>query len=967
MLVMPEKRRPLGRRWAFAVFFSIMLLHVVSILLFTRGFLLTRTELSQYSQCPDIAESPCVPPPPPKTDPENDENCHGNGTSSCGACWSEPAVDRVVIIILDALRFDFVAPSTLFGEKRPWMDKLSVLHKLATSRKSSAKLFKAIADPPTTTLQRLKGLTTGGLPTFIDIGNNFGAPAIVEDNLVYQLARNGKRVLMMGDDTWVQLFPHHFSKSYPFPSFNVKDLHTVDNGCINNLLPSLYQEDWDVLIAHFLGMDHAGHIHGVDSLPMMEKLEQYNLMLEKVVEVLENLSGSGGIHENTLLLVMGDHGQTLNGDHGGGSAEEVETAIFALSLKEPPTSLPSKFDGSTCMLGTDEQDFCISIMHQLDFSATVSALLGVPFPFGSVGRVNPELYAVAAGTWRKFAGTTNVSSQSAFEDWIKNYANILCINSWQVKRYIDVYSTSSSIGFSGKDLSHLSDLYADTLDIWSSSTKSSLLCDHRGCFTSPSAVKMQLDAYSKFLATVAGLARSKWTEFNLRIMGIGFCLMVLSLLVHFCIIFYLENLYKHHLPLPSNLGLPYIAIFAYAVVLLRGASFLSNSFILEEGKVASFLWASTAMLQLRYAIVSKKVLVEAIVFVLLVPVLRFGIVLGQFKQAVNSMFLKIDSSWILGVQGELHLFTFLAEIVPQICLSMVAYFIYRCTASLLSKGPLKYTILGTIFNYVLIILYWASDSGKTSLPSMIKGLERNVLPRVIYVVSFLQLLLLAVFEIFIQEGRFEWEGNTGTKVLAMLSSWSSPIIILSGKQGPLVALASIVAGWCIIKLMRLRQDSCDRHTETASFYSFPVIQWSLLAASLFFCTGHWCAFDGLRYAAAFIGFDEFNLIRQAILLTIETYGFSLILPIIALPSLVVCLQTRQPVHRVAISSLQICQVYLIYGVVMAVSVTFSMLCVTIQRRHLMVWGLFAPKFVFDVVGLILCDLLTCFASLYYFV
>lgn len=42
-----------------------------------------------------------------------------------------------------------------------------------------------------------------------------------------QLASNGKRVVMMGDDTWVQLFPHHFKKSYPYPSFNVKDLHTV--------------------------------------------------------------------------------------------------------------------------------------------------------------------------------------------------------------------------------------------------------------------------------------------------------------------------------------------------------------------------------------------------------------------------------------------------------------------------------------------------------------------------------------------------------------------------------------------------------------------------------------------------------------------------------------------------------------------------------------------------------------------
>ena len=32
-----------------------------------------------------------------------------------------------------------------------------------------------------------QGLTTGGLPTFIDVGNSFGAPAITEDNLIHQV------------------------------------------------------------------------------------------------------------------------------------------------------------------------------------------------------------------------------------------------------------------------------------------------------------------------------------------------------------------------------------------------------------------------------------------------------------------------------------------------------------------------------------------------------------------------------------------------------------------------------------------------------------------------------------------------------------------------------------------------------------------------------------------------------------
>jgi hypothetical protein len=34
-------------------------------------------------------------------------------------------------------------------------------------------------------------------------------------------------------------------------------------------------------------------------------------------------------------------------------------------------------------------------------------------------------------------------------------------------------------------------------------------------------------------------------------------------------------------------------------------------------------------------------------------------------------------------------------------------------------------------------------------------------------------------------------------------------------------------------------------------------------------------------------------------------------------------------------------------------------------QTLQVWGLFAPKYVFDAIGLLLTDLLICLASLYY--
>ncbi|KAH6778295.1 Alkaline-phosphatase-like family protein [Perilla frutescens var. frutescens] len=927
-----------GRKWAFVAFLGIMLLHSLAILLFTRGFLLTRSELSQHSECKDVAASPCFPPP-------RDQNANGS-------CWTKPVVGRLVIIVLDALRFDFVAPSTFFAEKKPWMDRLQVLHELAAQNQSSTRIFKATADPPTTSLQRLKGLTTGGLPTFIDVGNSFGAPAILEDNLIHQLVQNGKRVVMMGDDTWVQLFPDHFTTSYPFPSFNVKDLHTVDNGCITNLLPTLYEEDWDVLIAHFLGVDHAGHIFGVDSDPMIEKLEQYNEVIKKVVGALESQSAPGGLHENTLLLVMGDHGQTLNGDHGGGTAEEVETAIFALTLKKPQNPLLAATESSSCQLDVLGRRVCINSIQQLDFAATVSSLLGLPFPFGSIGRVNSELFSLAGGTWnQEKSATGDNQSQSEVQSWMLNYVNVLCINSWQVKKYIDVYSSLSLIGFSEKDLMHVSELYSEAQELWSITSRNFSRDTTERAFVPLPLVKRQIDAYSMFLESVAALARSNWTEFNLKMMGVGFCIMLSSLCLHIFLIRRLDQLCGVHSFLSGYFKNFFGANLASIVILIRAWSFLSNSFILEEGRVASFLLATTAILQLRCAIMKKMMLLEALVLCLLVPFLRISIELGQLKQAVNSLFLKVDPSNMLGIYNDSELWMYLAEVLPALALLIIAYFLYKSITSCSSQGILKVVVVGTLFNYMLILLNWASDSSLLGPNFSLWHIKGNLVPRVIYSAGLLQLSLLAIGQLIDREITSNLEQSIVVKALALISTWSSSIILLSGKQGPLFFLTLLIGGWCLIRLMALGQSTENDSAGSSISYALPVTQWSLLAVCMFFSTGHWCAFDGLRYAAAFIGFDEFILIRQAILLTIDTFGFSHILPIFGLPLLVArCYRLRQ---NKQVFSIRLCQVYLMYGLITAITATFTMLCVTIQRRHLMVWGLFAPKFVFDVVGLLL--------------
>lgn len=80
----------------------------------------------------------------------------------------------------------------------------------------------------------------------------------------------------MGDDTWVGLYPNKFKKSFPYPSFNVKDLDTVDNGVWAHLFKEIENNDFDLLVGHFLGVDHCGHRYGPNHEEMARKLSEMN-------------------------------------------------------------------------------------------------------------------------------------------------------------------------------------------------------------------------------------------------------------------------------------------------------------------------------------------------------------------------------------------------------------------------------------------------------------------------------------------------------------------------------------------------------------------------------------------------------------------------------------------------------------------------------------------------------------------
>lgn len=185
---------------------------------------------------------------------------------------------------------------------------------------------------------------------------------------------------------------------------------------------------------------------------------------------------------------------------------------------------------------------------------------------------------------------------------------------------------------------------------------------------------------------------------------------------------------------------------------------------------------------------------QAIVFLLLITILRFTIEVGLSKQAATSLFMSTHSSWLVEIDPGHPVWIYMAEIIPILALIFLAYLLYIIMARSSCHSIWKYVVLGTILCYILIAVHWASESDVLSSMLMLRGIGRNCIPRIIYAVGLGQLLLLAFSPLFHKDRDLESKMHLLIKTLAMLSSCSSTIIVLSGKQGPLIALATITGG-----------------------------------------------------------------------------------------------------------------------------------------------------------------------------
>ncbi|KAL2498930.1 Alkaline-phosphatase-like family protein [Abeliophyllum distichum] len=450
-----------------------------------------------------------------------------------------PVFDRLVLMVIDGLPAEFVLGRDGMHPRKEFVEAMPYTQSLLA--KGLAIGYHAKAAPPTVTMPRLKAMVSGAIGGFLDVAFNFNTQAFLDDNLIGQFFRFGWKM--------------------------VKDTIQVDYNVSRHLADELKSIDWDLLILHYLGLDHVGHIGGRNSNLMTPKLME----MDEVIKIIHSstIQTQEVKHRRTLLLVVSDHGMTENGNHGGSSYEETDSLALFIS--------PGKFGYTS---ETNNKAF------QVDIAATLALLFGVPIPKNNVGTLMAEVF-------------TSLTDEQQLR--------ILELNSWQLLRLLQAQfpelecgrfsCESGSVGHDDAEM--FCCLYLDAaalFESWKSKSSSRSVGgdDYRSIVL----------AYQNFLRSASKWLSGRATDKPIGLLACGIAAMLLSCSILVGLLFvygrdspfggiqhlsHIENMKKWHLD----------EIFILAVIFSLILSMGSSSMVEEEQYIWHFMTASLYLIFLR--------------------------------------------------------------------------------------------------------------------------------------------------------------------------------------------------------------------------------------------------------------------------------------------------------------------------------------------------------------------------------
>ena len=827
-------------------------------------------------------------------------------------------------------------------------------------------------------------MVAGSLPTFFDVSNAFTARPMEEDTLIHQAAAAGLSLTFMGDATWHNLFPTQFNTSLPFPCFNVKDLDTVDDGIWKHLIPSLSTATvdhpasrWDIFVAHYLGVDHAGHAHGVGSPQMGDKLRQMDDHVKAIVDALV----SGADADDTLLLIAGDHGQTLGGDHGGGSPEEVDSVLVAIDigkLKRSKENNDENIDDSGALLSLqaacrqnctcgDDANQCADDLPQINAVPTLASMLNLPVPFGNLGQLSPDLWSLAADR-------CSSSSSNSDDDPTTVYASSLAratrANAVQVHRYLNTYAAHPTSRFPASDLHRLNLLFNITLrtnDAW--------------------------EGHVEYLKQAVHVAQNVWTQFHeLSMMaGLGLFLGVVLWQLH-CTLTCMPDSSNGSTQFPVSIITRAVPL---AGILIHSLGIFSFFYLLSEGKSVATVLAVTLVLVVVVSMQqqqqqqshrrsntrgrNKIVVAVGVSLISLFLCCWLGLIrhsgYGFWQRLTATVHEPQDLQGMydgdeVKTEGSGREQSSSSAAVVVLAKHLA---VYTIPVAILwwwwegrggrgwqqvgvqrqnNKSPTLLIRVKTALStssYVLLSAYFAVHHLSTlgQAGNVEEEEEKEALPaspQTLPMDQFLAriLLFLVPFNIALSAlvPPTPSHPTSSDAFVSELSGLLLPLLLLiSTHFTPLLALAFSI-------LLASILSSTSTSTSIACVFS-------LLQTLAFFITGHLCEFAGLQYTAGFVGYEEFDLVRSGVLVALDTFGAMAIVALVLYSSSSLFATGSTSTNASAIKM----HMLLVFGLGRSMAALCAALSAGIQRRHLYAWALFAPKFAFEVFFLVCTDIL----------
>ncbi|CAD8055281.1 unnamed protein product [Paramecium sonneborni] len=282
----------------------------------------------------------------------------------------------VILLVIDSLRIDLA-----------FSQNFTFIKKMSKEKPDQTLFFLSLAEVPTVTGPRLQAMTSGNFPPLSKLLDNFHASIIKEDNLLFQMNRFNKKTFFVGDDIWMGLYPDQFTVQFPKKSSNINDLSSIDE-FISLKLNKNINQGYDLIVAHFQGLDHAGHKNNkvLNNQDLEDQLGHTDGIIAQIYEKMSN---------DTILLITGDHGMANDGNHGGNSTEETNTLLFAIKKQgkfypKYMESIPQLKDNYQSTLVNQSQ--YIRKISQIDLVPTLAILLGIPIPYSNLGYLINEFF-----------------------------------------------------------------------------------------------------------------------------------------------------------------------------------------------------------------------------------------------------------------------------------------------------------------------------------------------------------------------------------------------------------------------------------------------------------------------------------------------------------------------------------------------------------------------------------------------